>query len=152
MRSGLLANGLAIISSCGVLSLACSTGPEGDVSGLWDVTETLSSQTGISCNMTGEILLSQSSNSGDFSGQLARPVDNIDCTNAPATFENRLSGVHNTLNGKLSGLGVTFDLVLCQYEGTLAEPAMSGTMECEEDPNQTGETVIFTGTWQATRK
>lgn len=149
MNKGLLPRSLLILAG---LILACTAGPEGDVSGLWDVSESLSSQTGISCTMTGEFLLSQSSSSGDFSGQLARPVDNIDCSNAPTTFENRLSGVHNTMNGLLSGLDVTFELVLCEYEGTLAEPTMSGTMRCEEDPNQTGETVIFTGTWQATRK
>jgi len=149
MRRDLSAVGKLILLT---LVFACTDAPAGDVSGLWDVSESLSSQTGISCTMTGEFLLSQSSNSGNFSGQLSRPVDNIDCTNAPETFLNRLSGVHNTLNGMLSGSRVTFDLVLCEYDGTLAEPAMSGTMECEEDPNQTGETVIFTGTWQATRK
>jgi hypothetical protein len=129
--------------------VACSTEPGGDVSGSWDLVESMSSQTGIACEMTGEFLLSQASNGPSFDGLRVRTAT---CTNAPDGFELRTSGADNVLHGRVEGLTVTFNVDFCDYEGTLAEPVMSGTMECDEDPDLSGQSVLFTGTWQATRK
>ena len=130
----------------GVASLlGCATGPDVNVSGLWDLTEIVSSQTGISCDAVGELLLSQSSNGSRFTGQRTRTGT---CTGAPAGFT--IAGAHNLIGGEVNGTRVSFEVDFCDYEGdVVTDSEMSGSFSCPDGISQ--EPVLFTGTWRATR-
>jgi len=129
-------------------ALACATEPGTDMSGLWDYTEQRSTTTGVSCDLSGEWVLDQASSGNRFSGQLPRHAE---CTgDILEEWVNSLNGTEIVLNGRIEGLDVTFEMDFCEYEGTVSEPQVSGTLTCELEIQ--GESVAFTGTWQAARK
>jgi hypothetical protein len=131
--------------SFALVCTACSTEPGGDVSGAWEISESVTTQGGVSCQLTGDLILSQASNGSRFTGQDARKGS---CTGAPTGFDP--SGVVAVLAGEVSGDKVTFEIDFCDYTGTLAEPDMSGTLSCSDGiGGLPGDPA--TGTWQATR-
>jgi hypothetical protein len=129
-------------------TFACTTEPGADLSGLWDFTEERSTSTGVTCNLSGEWFLDQAATGNRFSGQLPRDAE---CTgDILEDWVNTLNGTEIVINGQISGLDVTFEMDFCEYEGTVNEPQVSGTLTC--DLTILGESVAFTGTWQATRQ
>ncbi len=136
-----------IFASAAIAALfaACSTGPSSDVSGGWDVDESLTSQTGITCQLTGDMILSQGSNGTRFTGQRARQGT---CVGAPAGYDP--GGVFGMTGGDVSGQNVSFEMDFCKYEGIISEPNMSGTVQCDQGLNGL-QSEVFSGTWQATR-
>ena len=128
--------------------VSCTTEPGTDLFGLWDFTEERSTTTGVTCNLSGEWFLDQADNGNRFSGQLPRHAE---CTgDILEEWVTSLRGTEIVINGQISGLEVTFEMDFCEYEGTVNEPQVSGTLTC--DLTILGESVAFTGTWQATRK
>ena len=108
-----------------------------------------STTTGVTCNLSGEWFLDQSANGNRFSGQLPRHAD---CTgDINDEWVNSINRTYIVMNGQISGLDVTFEMDLCEYEGTVNEPQVSGTLTCD-DLTILGEPIAFTGTWQATRQ
>jgi len=133
------------LAAVAALFAACSTEPGGDVSGGWDVSESLTSQTGITCQLTGDMILSQGSNGTRFTGQRARQGT---CMGAPAGYDP--GGVFGITTGDASGQNVSFEMDFCMYEGTISEPNMSGTVQCDQGLSGL-QSEVFSGTWQATR-
>ena len=136
-----------IFASAAIAALfaACATEPGGDVSGGWDITESLTSQTGITCQLTGDMILSQASNGARFTGQRARQGT---CVGAPVGYDP--GGVFGITDGDASGQNVSFMTDFCSYEGTIAEPNMNGTVQCDDGLSGL-QSEVFSGTWQATR-
>ncbi len=127
----------------GVL-LACATGPDVDVGGSWDFSETYSANSGISCTNTGQLLLAHESGSSLFGGLATRQAT---CTGAPTDFNP--GGSDNVIDAHINGSDVRFQVDLCNYEGTATDLAMSGTVTCELGVS--GQPTSFSGTWEASR-
>lgn len=126
-------------------AVACGGDPLTDVSGQWDLEETVMSQTGISCTATGDLLLSQSSNGNMFTGQRSRTGT---CTGAPQGFS--IDGAAGVLGGEVNGATVTAEIDFCDYTGTLTtSDEINGTFECPDGISQ--QNILFTGTWKAVR-
>lgn len=136
---------ISALAAIAALFAACSTEPGGDVSGGWDIDESLTSQTGITCQLTGDMILSQGSNGARFEGQRARQGT---CMGAPAGYDP--GGVFGLTDGEVSGQNVSFGMDFCVYEGTISEPNMSGTVQCDQGLSGL-QSEVFSGTWQATR-
>lgn len=123
----------------------CATEPAGDLSGIWVLTESVMSETGISCTTNGELLISQSSNGNRFTGQRSRTAS---CTGAPQGFD--IDGVSGIIGGNISGTDIEMSIDFCDFEGTyVSDTEMSGTFVCPDGLSQ--ELVEFTGTWEAMR-
>ena len=131
---------------CAVVPLwACTSEPKWDVSGLWDLSESVTSDNGISCEATGELLLSQSSNGKSFTGQRTRTAT---CTGAPEGFS--IDGGHTVIMAEVTDDGVVFEVDFCDYVGTFSDNnQLAGTFTCPDGLGQ--QPVLFTGTWSATR-
>ena len=138
--------GSRIISFICISLVSCgTTEPALDITGLWDFTETVMSDT-ISCEATGGLVLSQFNNSPRLAGE--RTLNAQSCTEAPEGFALLPSAT--VLNAELQGSAITMELDFCFYEGTVeTATVMSGTISCLNGLAQ--QTTPFSGTWQASR-
>ena len=125
--------------------VACATDPVADVSGTWTWQESLSTQSGLSCEATGELLIAQFADNNRFTGQRSRTGT---CTGAPAGFT--IDGGQAIIGAEVVGMDVTFEIDFCEYEGTLTtNNAMSGTVLCPDGVGPVQEAIE--GTWSASR-
>lgn len=136
---------LRFLSLCIAPAFACVADPVGSIAGQWSLTESLSSQSGISCELTGELLLAANSDGSLFTG--LRTISAQTCTGAPEGFN--LTGGGNVFRGEVSGNRVTFMAAVCSFEGTLDGDTVNGTSSCPD--GLSGQLTEFTGTWRAGR-
>lgn len=134
-----------------ILMVACggdSTGPANDanVAGQWSFGETLSAPSfSLSYVGTGTVQLSQSGS--QFSGTADEQV----VVSGPNGSVNA-SGSGTISGGQINGNSVSFQASTCDYSGTASgNPTnrLEGTVGCDVDVQ--GQTIHFTGTWQAGR-
>lgn len=139
---------LAITSACSELS-----SPERipSVAGTWDdlVFEADNAVLAVSCDGSGSVIISQqgSTFSGDGDGSVA-------CSTPVGLLEGE--GDVRVTNGLIDGTRVAFRFTLaggtCDASGTASgDPVsdMAGTISCSI--TESGQTVVVTGTWQASR-
>lgn len=136
---------LRFLPLCIAAAFACVADPIGSVAGQWSLTESLNSQSGISCELTGELLLGANSDGSLFTG--LRTISAQTCTGAPEGF-NLIRG-SSVFRGEVSGNRVTFMADVCSFEGTLNGDTMNGTSSCPD--GLSGQLTEFAGTWRADR-
>ncbi len=136
-----------LLAACGGSD---GTGPNEttSIAGNWTFSDQISAASvGISCTSAGTATIAQSGST--FTG-------NVNATQGLCTdsFGNTLdnSGTNAVSGGQINGNQVTFQVPFCQFTGTISgSPAnqMSGTETCTIAVS--GQSVTFTGTWQASR-
>jgi hypothetical protein len=149
------------------VALACGdddpTGPsQADVGGVWRITFSNMSNSGISCSSnTSDMSLTMSGVT--FSGTYG-PI-NLSCTNGTGTFQKTLQGA--IVNGTVANTAVSFDLDSPNFHqtgtasaclpGECAVPSpnpaiyMSGTAQWTMDLGG-GQTAALNGSWSATKQ
>ena len=135
-------------------AVACSSDPSVNVSGQWAWMSTFNSASeGITCVVTGDILLDQSISGTMVIGR--RAATDVDCGAGNPTLEQQLATNANVLNASVNGNTISMEINFCDYEGTVSLDTptgdmMSGTFECAN--GLFGILVgVITGTWEASK-
>lgn len=126
------------------------------IGGDWAYSESMTATPlGVICNAAGTFTIAQQATT--FAGTLTANHHNV-CDDLMGGTLTVFPDTQQVTGGQIDGISMSFRTLSCQYTGFLAEEGeervittnnMAGTEACIG--NIDGESVIFSGSWQASR-
>ncbi|MGE0353182.1 MAG: hypothetical protein AB7Q69_08075 [Gemmatimonadales bacterium] len=148
MKRLLLAAGVFVFAGCG--GDGAGPNPTVNVAGTWDLSISSLSGAGISCTLTGMVVVITQAGttfSGSYNGGTMQCYGPGGSTGGPI-------GSGTVVNGKLSGSEVQFDLDTqdIHQTGSIGGNSMSGTTTWRLDLGAPTGVIVLSGNWSAARR